>query len=333
VTPLPIVWTFALGHTLRMGLVCGALAAAGAALAQDSAEGAPVPDPVPGAAPPTLESARDAVRETTVWLARGIDSWFGDRPFEAGGRVSDGQLSIGVFQREGERPDVNVRLHARIRLPNLGNSGFAFLGRDNPREVITDTPGAVARQERLGRGARNDREFLAGVGVALREAFDFRLGFRGGLKPYLQARYHEQWEPDDIHLIEFRQTFFLSKEDQLGSTTALSIAHAASQNLTLRWITAGTITQRTRRYEVSSVLGAYRAFEERRLLSLELLTNSLEDTGVALDDAGLLLKWEQPFLRDWLVGEVVVGHFWPRPDPAIPRTKVWAAGLGVRISF
>ena len=71
--------------------------------------------------------------KATVWLARGVDSWFGDRPFESGGRVSDGQLSLAVFQREGERPDLNVRLHARLRLPNLGESGFAFLGRDDPR--------------------------------------------------------------------------------------------------------------------------------------------------------------------------------------------------------
>ncbi|MBI5717690.1 MAG: hypothetical protein HZC37_08390 [Burkholderiales bacterium] len=293
----------------------------------------PAATPGDPASEPTLESAREAVRATTVWLARGIDSWFGDRPFEAGGKVSDGQLNIGLFQREGERADVNVRLHARLRLPNLGESGFAFLGRDNPREVITDTPGAVARQERLQRETRNDREFLAGIGVALRESFDVRLGLRGGLKPYLQARYHEQWQPDEIHLIEFRQTFFLSKEDQLGSTTALSLAHASTPTLTLRWLNAATITQRTRRYEVSSVLGAYRAFEERRLLSLEALVNTVQGSGAAIDDAGLLLKWEQPFLRDWLVGEVVIGHFWPRPDAAVPRTRLWAAGLGVRIGF
>jgi hypothetical protein len=324
--------------SLRASLVCWALAVAGAtAFAQDSAEGTPVPTraATPGAEEPgpTLESAREAERASTVWLARGVDSWFGDRPFEAGGKVSEGQLSIGLFQREGERLDVNVRLHARLRLPNLGESGFAFLGRDNPREVVTDTPGAVARQERLPRETRNDREFLAGIGVALRDAFDLRLGVRGRLKPYLQARYHKQWEPDEDDLIEFRQTFFLTKEDQLGSTTALSVAHASSPTLTLRWLIAATITQRTRRYEASSVLGAYRAFEDRRLLSLEVLTNTLQHTGVAIDDAGLLLKWEQPFLRDWLVGEMVIGSFWPRPDPAVPRTQVWAAGLGVRVSF
>ncbi|MFO1267565.1 MAG: hypothetical protein U1F25_07475 [Rubrivivax sp.] len=272
------------------------------------------------------------MRATTVWLARGIDSWFGDRPFDAGA-VSDGQLGIALFQREGERLDVNVRLHARLRLPNLGESAFAFLGRDNPREAITDTPGAVARQERLPRDTRNDREFLAGIGVALREAFDVRLGMRGGFKPYVQARYHEEWEPGDGYLVEFRQTFFLSREDQLGSTTALSVALASSPVLTLRWLTAATITQRTRSYDTSSVLGAYRSFGDRRLLSLELLANAVEGNGVALDDAGVLLKWEQPFLRDWLVGEVTFGSFWPRPERTLPRTHLWAAGLGVRISF
>jgi hypothetical protein len=308
--------------------------AATTVFAQEPADGAPASTPAPGGqVEPLLESTREAVRATTVWLARGIDSWFGDRPFEAGGKVSDGVLSVGLFQREGEPIDVNVRLNARVRLPNLGESGFAFLGRDNPREVITDTPGSVARQERLRRETRNDREFLAGIGLALRETFDVRLGLRGGLKPYVQARYHEQWEPDDVHLIEFKQTFFLTKADQLGSTTALSLAHAWSPALALRWLSAATITQRTRRYEFSSVLGAYRAFEDRRLLSLEALLNAVQGSGTPLDDAGLLLKWEQPFLRDWLVGEVVIGHFWPRPDAAVPRAALWAAGLGVRVSF
>lgn len=282
---------------------------------------------------PTLESAREVVRATTVWLARGVDSWFGSRPFEAGGKVTDGQLTVSLFQREGERLDANVRLHARLRLPNLGESGFAFLGRDNPREVVSDTPGAVARSERLGRESNDDREFLAGIGIALREAFDVRLGLRGRFKPYLQARYHEQWEPDGKHLVEFRQTFFLTKEDQLGSTTALSIAHAASPQVTLRWLTGATITQRSRRYEVQGVLGAYRAFEGRRLLSLEVPTTSLEGGGVTVEDVGVVLKWEQPFLRDWLVGEVAIGSFWPRPEQALPRTQLWAAGVGVRIGF
>lgn len=340
-----------IARLLRASLLGCAFFAAGcgAAFAQEAGEGGPAAPAAPAAAAPApaasasapagtssepaLETAREAVRATTVWLARGIDSWFGDRPFEAGGRVSDGQLAINLFQREGERLDVNVRLHARLRLPNLGESAFAFLGRDNPREAITDTPGAVARQERLPRDTRNDREFLAGIGVALREAFDVRLGMRGGFKPYVQARYHEEWEPADAYLVEFRQTFFLSKEDRLGSTTALSVAHAWSPLLTLRWLTAATITQRTRRYDTSSVLGAYRSFGDRRLLSLELLANAVEGNGVPLDDAGVLLKWEQPFLRDWLVGEVTFGSFWPRPEISVPRTHLWAAGLGVRISF
>jgi len=321
-------------QALRALGLAGLLAAAAAgAHAQESAEGQPVPPDVPGVEPPTLESAREAVRATTIWLARGVDSWFGDRPFEAGGRVSDGLLSVRVFQREGERPDVDVRLHARLRLPNLGESGFAFLGRDDPREAVADTPGAVARWERLQRGNRDDAGFLAGVGVALREAFDFRLGVRGRLKPYLQARYHQEWEPDEIHLIEFRQTFFLTKEDRLGSTTVFSVAHAASPELTLRWLTAATITQRVPRTEVSNVIGVYRGFGDRRLLSFEVLATALENTGVDLDDAGVLLKWEQPFLRDWLVGELAIGHFWPRPDPLLPRARSWAAGFGVRLSF
>lgn len=307
--------------------------APGATTAVTSGPAAPLPEGAEPLPTPTLESAREVVRATTVWLARGVDSWFGDRPFEAGGRVSDGVLGIGLFKRESESADVNVRLHARVRLPNLHEGGFAFLGRDNPRELIADTPGSVARQERLRPETRDDREFLAGIGVALLEAFDLRLGVRGGLKPYAQARYHEQWQPGEPYLVEFKQTFFLSREDQLGSTTALSAAYAAAPQWALRSLGVGTTTQRTRRYEFSTVFGAYRDFEGGRLLSLELSTYSLEGTGVRLDDGGVLVKWAQPWLREWLVGEVALGSFWPRPDRTLPREHRWAVGAGVRLSF
>ena len=44
--------------------------------------------PVSAAEPPespVLESTRQSVRSTTEWLARGVDSWFGDKPFAEGG--------------------------------------------------------------------------------------------------------------------------------------------------------------------------------------------------------------------------------------------------------
>lgn len=300
--------------------------------------------PAPGRAeeaaagePGTVGSAADTARESalavTRWLASGVDSWFGDRPFQDGGKVSDGRLSIGLLKRQHESTDVGVRFNARLRLPNLEERTYLFLGRDDPREVLTDQPGALSRQERLLRRANDDRRFFAGVGRDLNDRVDFRLGLRGGLKAYAQVRYRTQWEVGTQGLAEFRQTLFWSAADRAGSTTALSYEHLVTPMLAARWLSSGTITEASRRFEWSQLLGVYQSFGEQRLLSVEALVNGRQGSGVAATDYGLQTRWEQPVHRDWLIGGVVVGHFRPRPDAQSVRVGVWALGTSLRMRF
>lgn len=288
---------------------------------------------VPGDTTEAAEAARRTVRATAEWLASGVDSWFGDKPFSDGGKVSEGRFSVAVLHRRDTGTDVNVRFNARFRLPNLSASNYFFFGRDNQRDLITDRPAAFTRQDRLLPETAADTQFFAGVGRTLREDIDFRLGFRGGLKPYAQVRYSRPWQLGPRSQAEFRQTLFWSVDDHLGATTALSYDHALSQVLVLRWLGAATITQRTRDVEWGSVAGAYRRFAGQRLLTAELLINGRESTGVAVNDYGAQLKWQQPVHEDWLLGEVVVGRFWPRPDDSAPRQQVWAIGAALKMSF
>jgi hypothetical protein len=279
-----------------------------------------------------MERARRSVRSTAEWLARGVDSWFGDKPFEEGGKVSDGRLSTGTLKRQGESFDTNVRFNARFRLPNVEERVYLFVGRDNEREVMADTPGAFSRQDRLLAERPEERSFFAGLGLSLHEAFDLRIGFRG-LKPYTQARYRQPWALSERDLVEFRQTFFWRLDDRLGSTTALSYEHAVSSSVAVRWLTATTITQQTEKFEWSSVLGGYKAFGGLRLLSVELIATGRQGTGVTVSEYGVQTKWLQPVHKDWLLGEVVVGHFWPRQDAASERLERWAFGVGLTMRF
>lgn len=318
---------------------------------------APQPDPVApvpaGASPPPVpttaaaqaapgrsvsagelvERTQRSARSTAEWLARGVDSWFGDKPFSEGGAVTDGRLSLGIFKRQDESIDFSLRFNARFRLPNLEEKTYFFIGRDNEREVVTDKPGALSRQDQLLTDRADDRSFFAGIGRSLNELVDFRVGFRGGLKPYVQARYRRPWEIGDDGLAEFRQTVFYTVDDKLGSTTALSYEHLFDRNLALRWLNAATITQENRRFDYSSSLGAYRAFGDLRLLSLELLASGRQGTGVKISDYGVQAKWEQPLYRTSLIGEVSVGHFWPRRDTVQPRGEAWAVGTRLKLRF
>ena len=192
---------------------------------------APVGQVPSEAAEPPAESARRSVRSAAVWLASGVDSWFGDKPFDEGGKVSDGRLSVTVLKRQDERVNLNVRFNASFRLPNLEDSAYVFIGRDDPRDLITDTPPALSRQQRLLTEAAADTTFFAGLGRRLGEQIDFRLGFRDGLKPYAQGRYRRPWRLGPADDIEFRETLFWSVKGHFGSTTVLSYEHAFSPTL------------------------------------------------------------------------------------------------------
>ena len=282
-----------------------------------------------------LETTRRTARSTAEWLARNVDSWFGNRPFEDGGNVSDGRLSVSVFKRGDASPDVDVRFNARFRLPNIEYQAYLFVGRDDQRGVIQDTPDAL-RSQQLQRADRpEDRSFLGGLGLSLLDRFDFRLGLSSRLKPYVQARYEKPWALSAEQSIEFRETVFWTSADRFGSTTALSYELGLSPTMALRWVNVATITQQSRNFEWSSTVGAYRSFGWQRQLALELIFTGTgtQGAGIGASDRGVLLKWEQPLHKNWLFGEVVGGHFWPRADARSNRTRAWAAGASLKMRF
>ena len=58
-----------------------------------------------------------------------------------------------------------------------------------------------------------------------------------------------------------------------------------------------------------------------------------QHTGVTFTEAGLQTRWSQPLGRDWLLGELRVGHFWRRPDATATREGAWGAGGTLTIKF
>ena len=301
--------------------------------------GSPLAAETPSAAAeperPLIETTRRSARATAEWLARRVDSWFGDQPFEDGGSVTDGKLSISVFKRADQRPDLDVRFDARFRLPNVEKSAYVFVGRDDPRKAIKDTPQTQSSQQQLQFGRPEDRSFLAGLGFSLPNDVDLRLGVSARFKPYLQARYSKPWVLSPAQTLLFRETLFLTQDDRLGSTTALSYEFGLTPRFSLRWVNAATITQATKNFEWSSTVGAYQSFGDQRVLGLELLVSGTgtQGTGVGRSDYGMLARWEQPVYKDWLLGEVLAGHFWPRPDSASPRGRAWALGGSLKLRF
>ena len=293
----------------------------------------PGPDPEAIEQVPLVEEARNSVRDFAVWLARGVDSWFGDRPFEDGGKVTDGRLGLSLLTRQGDSPSFNLRFNARFHLPNVQQRTYLFLGRDDPREVITDKPAALSREEQLLPVNVRERAFFAGVGRTLTDRFDVRLGLRGGLKLYAQARYSHEWLITPHDLIGVRETVFWTAADRIGSTSAVSYDHAVAPAVVLRWLNSATITQESPKFAWSSLLGIYRSFAAQKILSLEAVVNGQQGSGLGASDYGLQTRWEQPIHEDWLLGGIVVGHFWPRSDVLSERRRAWALGLSLKLRF
>ncbi len=305
------------------------------AAAPARAETEPAPAPAESPPQPLIESTRTQARALSERIARRVDSWFGDIPFEDGGRVTQGRLSLGVFHRRDQGSDVDLRFTARFRLPNIEKSAYLFVGRDDPRNVVKDTPQPQSSKQQLLVSRPEDRSFLGGLGLSRGDEFSARIGLSAHLQPFVQVRYDKPWQLAPGHVLGFRETLFWSRDDGFGSTTALSYEHELQAPWTLRWLSAATVTQETRNLEWSSTLGAHRDFGGQRHLALELLFSGTgtRGTGLGMSDRGVLVKWEQPLYRDWLLGELVAGHFWLRPTAQAPRGQAWALGASLKMHF
>jgi hypothetical protein len=267
-------------------------------------------------------------------LASGVDSWFGNRPFSEGGKVSDGQVSLNLYTREDRGGDSSIRFNARFRLPNLEEKSYLFTGQDNWQGVITDRPAAFnSKQQLLQSDTASSRSLYAGLGRSIDDTTDARVGFQGGLKPFAQVRFRRLWNPTVEDEVEFSETVFLTQADHLGSSTTFSVQHQFSPTFIGRWLNTVIVTEVDPNAEWNGSLGVYRTMGQERLLSLELLASAKQNAGTPLTDYGWQVRWEQPVDHDRLVGEVIVGRFWPQSVAPGDRSTAWALGAGLKMRF
>ena len=295
--------------------------------------GSNLPSPEAAQEQDLLEQSRTQVRGFSVWLGETVNDWFGDRPFEDGGKVTHGRLGLRNLWRQDEGWDTNVRFRARFDLPNLREKAYVFIGRQNERELLTDQSEAFTREQLLLEERRKeDQTGFAGVGLALRKNLDFRVGVRGGMKFYTQARYRKQWALTEQDRIEFRETIFWNNKDKFGSTTALDYEHAFTPKLSLHWQNATTISEKTDDFAWGSSLGLFKRFGDDRILSGEMVVTGETGAKENVDEYGVRMKWTQPVYREWLIGEFIVGHYWPQREDR-ERERAWGVGVNLEMRF
>ncbi len=282
----------------------------------------------------TVESAQVAARNAAEWLASGVDSWFGTRPFSDGGQVRDGQISLKYYGRQGQSPEYSLTFNAQFKLPNLESHTYLFTGRGTPDAVVSAKPAVFAtKQQLLQPTSAQDNVFFAGLGRPVSDSVDARIGFQGGLNLYAQGHYVKAWRLAASDGVEFSQTFFVTVKDRLGSSTVVSYQHQFSPTLVGRWLNAVVATQADPDAQWNGSLGAFKSLGDQRLLSVELLASAKQNTGLPLTDYGLQMRWEQPVLHNRLLGELVFGHFWPQSLVPGDRSTAWAFGTGLKMKF
>ena len=321
-------------------LLLPASASAQTAPAEPSSSPTASNEPATDAQAPTTEatgtdklitSTQQSVRSTVEWLASGIDGRFGDKPFSEGGKVTHGRIGLAFLKREGQSPNVGLRFNAKFHLPNLSNMPYIFVGNDNERDEITDQPDRHTLRDQIRQRNWTDNAFFAGIGAWLTDEVEVRLGFRGP-RPYAQARWHQNWEVSPTDLVLFRQSFFYTVRDRAGSTSSVEYQHAFRPTTSVRWLNAATITQKNPHFAYKSILGLYESFGQERVLGLETQFTQSRVDSVTTDEFGLQARWEQPLHRN-VLGEVSLGHFWPRSSDVLKTEGVWAFGAVVTLKF
>ena len=281
-----------------------------------------------------LHDSRDHLRDFFEAVGRTVDGWFGDVPPEPTRRLVNGRLSLNTLWRRDDGLRTGLDFRGKFDLPNLKNKAYLYFGQANEREVVTDQPDEFSRRQRLlAEQEDEDHTFFAGLGYALRENIDLRGGVRGPLRPFVQARFVKQWYPAESDEIEFRETLFWEAKEGFGLTTALNYHHEFTRRLEFRWRNSATLSQSTDALAWQSSVGLYLHLGGPRQLSLEGLINGETGSTLPVTEYGVRGIYRKAIYEDWLLGEFIVGHFWPRDEDAAERDKSWAAGIGVEMLF
>lgn len=285
-------------------------------------------------APDWLDTTRARTYQATYWFVKSVDSWFGDKPFEESGGQVDGSLYFRGLYREDQGIRSNLRFRLKVDMPNVSERAYLFLGRANEQELLDDRPDTFTRSQLLlPDDNKEDQTYFVGLAYALREALSFRVGVRGGYKLYTQLRYYHLWRLGQQSHLEFSQTLFLAVSDGLGTTSSASFSAPLSESRRVRWRNTGTISTETDGVDWSSALGIVQNLPQQSQLALDLLANGQSDAKIGVREFGVRGVYRRPVWKEWLVGELIVGHFWPRDDNDPVRGESWAVGGGVEMFF
>jgi hypothetical protein len=287
-----------------------------------------------------LEESRRLLAETFCGATLWFDGLFGGEPDVRNARAVSGRVELSALHTDFHGFDYKARLRLNYDLPNLERRVRLFLGREEDDEFVADRQEGFAIRSSVF-GLESEEEWLAGLGYSPPGRYfnklDVRFGGRVKSAPevFSQVRYRQNVFLGDRDVWRFRETVFWENRDGFGSTTSLDWDRVLRRDLILRWGNVGTISEATQGMAWRSAVLVYHNLGrwEDAAVAGEVFVRGESDAEVPLREYGTRAIFRQPFGRDYLFGEVIVGYTWPRERLSQERDGSAMVGFGIELLF
>ena len=288
----------------------------------------------------SLDWTRRQLFSTVCVSARWFDRFFGEMRYdENAARGVQGMAYYQMERRAGSETAHVPGLRLRVALPNLNERLHVFVDRDDERQTI------AGRSDTIDSGPTSPvepREDSAQLGFAYLANFareillKFRAGVRargGQLEPFVQGQFRWVFGETDTTRWRLTETIFWRRSEGAGGTTSLDFEAALRSDILFRWFNDATVSESTRLLRWGTGTSLYFDLRKRRAVQAQFTMNG--DTGEPVDvsNYGVRVAYRQSVGRPWLIGEVYVGHDYPRPAPEVERLSQTFAGLRLELQF
>lgn len=283
-----------------------------------------------------LDTANRRLYQTVCGASLWFDGLFGERDLDAALK-SSGRLEVATEYTEFTGVHARVRFHLQVKLPALEDRLSAFVGRDDQSDFARDRTEGQALRSRRRPTDRDD--FLVGLGFAgvTTDQFqsDFKVGV-GGLrlpKVFVQNRFSYIPYSQEDNRVMLRVTPFWNNRDGFGVTSSTSFDHTIAETFLLRWGTVATYSEASAGLDWRTAAILYQNLLGSRALAYEAFIRGATGAPEPLGEYGVRTVWREPFFRERVFGEFVLGYSWPRDDPALDRQGSVDVGVGIELPF
>ena len=284
---------------------------------------------LPDAGETQVDTLHDVLSQQVTLTATWLDSFFGDRDYEAEANETSVRWALRSFSERGEGAEFSSRLRLRLRLPGLENRALFFIGRESDDLDTTDSLSEEVGDRFSG---RNQRTTALGLRYFFTDNPQKNVSLNGGVRIRSRSpvgfirprlRHFQEFSAFDLRFIQ-ELTWFT--DTGLESQTELQLERPVWD----RWFFRSSA--RLDWYEdedgLFPTLGFNwrRPIDEQRVVSVSWNNYFRTEPDAELDSSVFGVRYRQRIWRRWLSFEV-------SPQIAFPEAEDYDATPGVLLKL